>query len=188
MNQEPITCASALLVLLATACGDNNSNKPASDPSMSRTTSATPSSDTTTSPGSTYGSSPTQRNSTDPINTAPSDDAMQQRPGTTMQSNGSGSTTTTPSQTPSPPSDRNATAADQGNGAIDTKITADIRKAVMADGGLSVRAKNVTIITNGGRVVLRGTVNNASERKSIETKARAITGVSDVSNELEIKQ
>jgi len=78
------------------------------------------------------------------------------------------------------------TATDQGNNATDTKITADIRKAVVGDSALSMSAKNVTIITNGGRVVLRGNVGSATESKSIEAKARAVQGVSDVSNELQI--
>jgi osmotically-inducible protein OsmY len=77
---------------------------------------------------------------------------------------------------------------DQGNNAIDLKITQTIRKAVMADSTLSFTAKNVKIITSGAKVVLRGPVKTAQERASIEATARATAGVTDVDDQLEVKQ
>jgi BON domain len=50
-----------------------------------------------------------------------------------------------------------------------------------------VPANNVKIITNGAKVVLRGPVKSAQERASIEAKARATAGVTDVDNQLEVK-
>jgi hyperosmotically inducible periplasmic protein len=80
------------------------------------------------------------------------------------------------------------TPIDQGNNPADLKITQTIRKAVMADGTLSFTAKNVKIITRGAKVVLRGPVKTAQERASIEATARATAGVTDVDDELEVKQ
>jgi hyperosmotically inducible protein len=80
------------------------------------------------------------------------------------------------------------TPLDQGNNPTDLKITQTIRKAVMHDGSLSFTAKNVKIITSGAKVVLRGPVKSMEERADIEAKARATAGVTDVDDELEVKQ
>jgi len=87
--------------------------------------------------------------------------------------------------------DTNASALtpmDQNNNSADLKITQQIRQAVMADGSLSFTAKNVKIITQGGKVTLRGPVNNAQERSNIEAAARKIAGVTQVDNQLEVKK
>ncbi len=81
----------------------------------------------------------------------------------------------------------NPTPLDQSNASSDVAITAAVRRAVVGDGSLSFLAKNVKIITNGGHVVLRGPVKSAQERQEIEAKARAVNGVVDVDNQLEIK-
>jgi len=77
------------------------------------------------------------------------------------------------------------TPMDQGGG-DDRRVTADVRKAVVADGALSFTAKNVKIITVDGKVTLRGPVRSAAERASIEEKARAVIGVRAIDNQLEI--
>ena len=79
------------------------------------------------------------------------------------------------------------TPVDQGNSSAEVKITASIRKAIMADKSLSFTAKNVKIITNGTRVTLRGSVKTDAERRTIENAARATDGVTDVDNQLEVK-
>lgn len=101
--------------------------------------------------------------------------------------------TATPERTiaeplPSSGAPREATPLDQGNGTKDVSITAAIRRAVISDGSLSLRAKNVKIITNGGRVALRGEVKTEAERQRIEEKARAVDGVVDVDDRIEVKQ
>lgn len=78
------------------------------------------------------------------------------------------------------------TPMDQGGSEADRRITADIRQAVLAEKGLSVNAQNCKIITVNGVVTLRGPVTTAEERELIASKARAITGVVSVINELEI--
>jgi hypothetical protein len=79
------------------------------------------------------------------------------------------------------------TPIDQGGGAADIKITQRIRQAVMSDKTLSFTAKNVKIITVLGKVTLRGPVNSAQERDSIEIAARNVAGVTEVVNQLEVK-
>ncbi len=80
------------------------------------------------------------------------------------------------------------TPGDQGNNATDLKITQKIRQAVMADGSLSFTAKNVKIITQSGKVTLRGPVNSEDERSRIEAAARKVAGVAQVDNQLEVKK
>lgn len=80
------------------------------------------------------------------------------------------------------------TPIDQGNGETDLKITQKIRQAVVADDSLSVTAKNAKIITEGGKVTLRGPVDSARERSAIDAIARNVAGVSAVDNQLEVKK
>jgi len=58
------------------------------------------------------------------------------------------------------------TVEDQSQSADDIRITQTIRKALMADDSISFGAKNTAVITAGGRVTLRGRVNE-SERSAI---------------------
>ena len=80
------------------------------------------------------------------------------------------------------------TPLDQGNNAHDLEISQQIRKSVMGDKSLSFTAKNVKIITQGGKVTLRGPVKSAEERAAIEAFARKIAGPNNVDNQLEIKK
>jgi hyperosmotically inducible periplasmic protein len=80
------------------------------------------------------------------------------------------------------------TPMDQNNNQTDLKITQQIRQAVMADGSLSFTAKNVKIITQNGKVTLRGPVNSAQERSAIEAAARKVAGAEQVDNQLEVKK
>ena len=90
-----------------------------------------------------------------------------------------------PGDRPTPPAQR--TAGDQGQNADDVRITADIRRAIMEDKGMSVAAQNCTIVTDRGVVTLRGAVRSAEEKASIGTKAGAVAGVTRVDNQLEVK-
>jgi hypothetical protein len=53
-------------------------------------------------------------------------------------------------------SDSVPTAGDQKNNKTDVALTAQIRRALMDDRGLSIAAHNVRIITRNGEVTLRG--------------------------------
>ena len=61
------------------------------------------------------------------------------------------------------------------------------RSRHVADSALGYDAKNVKIVTEGGKVTLRGPVKSAAERSSIEAKAKAAAGINAVDNQLEIK-
>jgi len=76
---------------------------------------------------------------------------------------------------------------DQGNGASDINITAQIRRGIMDGEDFSVNAQNVKIITNKGQVTLRGPVNTAEEKRRIGVIANDIARVDNVSNQLDVK-
>jgi hyperosmotically inducible protein len=82
----------------------------------------------------------------------------------------------------------NLTALDQSNSASDVDITQAIRKEVIANDALSFNAKNVKIITVSGKVTLRGPVESAKESSAIEKSARAVPGVVQVDNQIEVKR
>ena len=79
------------------------------------------------------------------------------------------------------------TPLDQGNSKAEIAITASIRRGVMSDHTLSFTAKNVKIITVGTRVTLRGPVKSDAERTAIENLVRQTAGVTDVDDQLEVK-
>lgn len=81
----------------------------------------------------------------------------------------------------------NLTAFDQGNSAADIELTQRIRAELVGSTNLSMPAKNIKIISNNGLVTLRGPVNSADEKSSIEATAKNIAGDSKVDNQLEIK-
>lgn len=80
------------------------------------------------------------------------------------------------------------TPMDQNNNSTDLQITQKIRQSVMADGSLSFTAKNVKIITQNGKVTLRGPVNSPEERNAIDAAARKVAGSAQVDNQLEVKK
>jgi osmotically-inducible protein OsmY len=79
------------------------------------------------------------------------------------------------------------TPPDQSENASDLEISANIRKAIVADDSLSTNAHNVKIITSGGVVTLRGPVKNAQEKMAVEAKAKQVAGVQRVENFLDIE-
>ena len=80
------------------------------------------------------------------------------------------------------------TPVDQGGSEADRTMTQHIRQAVMKESSLSFTAKNVKIITVNGKVTLRGPVKTAGERATIEAAARKVVGVTQVENQLEVKE
>lgn len=78
------------------------------------------------------------------------------------------------------------TPVDQSENEADRKITQDIRAALTSDDSLSTDGKNVKVITSDGTVTLRGPVKSDKEKTQIEAKAKQITGVKRVENELEV--
>ena len=74
---------------------------------------------------------------------------------------------------------------DQKEDSGDIKTAADIRKRVV-DANMSTNANNVKIISQDGRVTLRGPVNSLQEKEKIEQIARDVAGASNVTSELEV--
>lgn len=79
-----------------------------------------------------------------------------------------------------------APTADQRMTSEDREITKKIRQAVHNDKSLSTYAHNVKIITQGGKVTLRGPVRSEEEKTNIAAKATAVAGDGNVDNQLEI--
>lgn len=84
--------------------------------------------------------------------------------------------------------DPNAPTADQQkNGKSDLDVTAEIRRAIVADKSLSMYAHNVKIIAENGMVTLKGPVRSDAEKATIEQKAVAVVGQAKVTNQIEVK-
>jgi hyperosmotically inducible protein len=84
---------------------------------------------------------------------------------------------------------RGAVTADQQRmNAADRKITAKIRRSIMADKSLSVYAHNVKIISQDGTVTLKGPVRSDGEVQSILSRATDVTGSADkVINQMSVE-
>ncbi len=78
------------------------------------------------------------------------------------------------------------TADDQKETAQDRKLSQLIRKSLTKDKGISTYGHNVKIISMNGAVTLRGPVRSEDEKAAIESKAKAVAGVSSVMNELTV--
>jgi hyperosmotically inducible protein len=79
------------------------------------------------------------------------------------------------------------TADQQKMNPSDRAITQKIRKAIHEDKNLSTYAHNIKIITQDGRVTLRGPVRSDDEKSNLEAKAASVAGQENVTNQLEVK-
>ena len=79
-----------------------------------------------------------------------------------------------------------ATADKQGQKSSDRRITQEIRRAITKDSELSMYARNVKIITQDGKVTLKGPVRTEKEKTSIEEIAALVAGKDKVTNEIQI--
>jgi hyperosmotically inducible periplasmic protein len=83
--------------------------------------------------------------------------------------------------------DRTSPTADQQKvNPTDRAITQKIRKAVHDDSSLSTYAHNIKIISQDGKVTLRGPVRSEDEKSNLQAKAVAVAGQENVTNQLEI--
>jgi osmotically-inducible protein OsmY len=101
-----------------------------------------------------------------------------------------GATAQEPDNTKVNKRDRNSSqpTADQAkNNLSDRQIMQNIRKAVMADKSLSTYGHNVKIISEHGKVTLKGPVHTDEESKNIEAKATEVAGTGNVTNQLSVK-
>jgi osmotically-inducible protein OsmY len=78
------------------------------------------------------------------------------------------------------------TADQQKINPSDRAITQKIRKAVHDDTSLSTYGHNIKIITQDGKVTLRGPVRSEEEKNKLQAKAVAVARAENVTNELEV--
>ena len=84
-------------------------------------------------------------------------------------------------------SDQTLTPEDQSQTKSDIELAAAVRRAVVAQSGLSIAGQNIKIITLNDRVTLRGPVKDDAERATIEKTVRQAAGKAHVDNQLEVK-
>lgn len=78
------------------------------------------------------------------------------------------------------------TADQQKMNSTDSTITQKIRKAIHQDKSLSTYAHNIKVISQDGKVTLRGPVRSEEEKSNLQAKAVAVAGEENVTNLLEI--
>jgi osmotically-inducible protein OsmY len=78
------------------------------------------------------------------------------------------------------------TAEKQKSGKDQVTVLAEIRKSIVAESGLSMDAKNVKILYSKGHVTLRGPVDSADEKATVERLAKQCDAVSSVKNLLTV--
>src|SRR6201987_5360492 len=82
---------------------------------------------------------------------------------------------------------KGATTADQQKmNAADRNITKEIRSSIMKDKSLSTYAHNIKVITQDGKVTLKGPVRSEDEKAAIESNSVAIAGANNVTSQLEV--
>ncbi len=78
------------------------------------------------------------------------------------------------------------TADQQKSAKGDRELTQKIRRAITSDKQMSTYARNVKIITQGGKVTLKGPVRSEEEKQAIEDKATEVAGQGNVTNDINI--
>ena len=78
------------------------------------------------------------------------------------------------------------TADQQKMSPADRELAKKIRASVNSDKSLSTYAHNIKIISQDGKVTLRGPVRSQDEKAAIESKAAAIAGPNSVTNMLDV--
>lgn len=80
------------------------------------------------------------------------------------------------------------TAEDQSNEPGDLDATAKVRRKIVAHDDLSFAAKNIRVITHGGKVTLTGEVASEEEMETIVKIAQDELGESQVTNNLTVRE
>jgi hyperosmotically inducible protein len=78
------------------------------------------------------------------------------------------------------------TADQQKMNPSDRAVTQKIRKAIHEDQSLSTYAHNIKVITQDGKVTLRGPVRSEEEKSNLEAKAASVAGQENVTNQLDV--
>lgn len=82
--------------------------------------------------------------------------------------------------------DASVTPTTQSNESSAVDLVARVRKAIVGDDSLSMKAHNVKIVANQGVVTLRGPVASAQEKARVEAAAARVRGVVRVDDQLDI--
>jgi hyperosmotically inducible periplasmic protein len=69
----------------------------------------------------------------------------------------------------------------------DRDIMQKIRKSIMDDKSLSTYAHNVKIVSQNGKVTLKGPVRSEEEKKTVEQKATDVAGAGNVTDQMTVK-
>jgi hyperosmotically inducible protein len=80
-----------------------------------------------------------------------------------------------------------ATADRAKDNTNDREIMQKIRKSIVDDKSLSTYAHNVKIVSQHGKVTLKGPVRSDEEKKAVESKAADVAGAGNVTNQLSVK-
>jgi osmotically-inducible protein OsmY len=80
------------------------------------------------------------------------------------------------------------TADQQRENRSDRDITQEIRKAIHDDKNLSTYGCNVKVVTDHGRVILRGPVRSEDEKNNVQAKAESIAGREHVDNQITVAE
>jgi hyperosmotically inducible protein len=78
------------------------------------------------------------------------------------------------------------TADQQKMNPSDRAITQKIRRAIHEDSSLSTYAHNIKVITQDGKVTLRGPVRSEDEKANLEAKAVGVAGQDNVIDHLQV--
>jgi hyperosmotically inducible protein len=93
---------------------------------------------------------------------------------------------TTPDNTKTNKDQAGPTADQQKMNPSDRAVTQKIRKAIHEDQSLSSYAHNIKVITQDGKVTLRGPVRSEEEKSNLEAKAVSVAGQENVTDQLEV--
>ena len=95
-------------------------------------------------------------------------------------------TQTAPDNTKMNKDQSSPTADQQKVNSSDRATTQKIRKAIHDDKALSTYAHNIKVITQDGKVTLRGPVGSEEEKSAIQAKAVGVVGQENVTNQIEV--
>jgi len=78
------------------------------------------------------------------------------------------------------------TADQQKMSPTDRELTRKIRAALHQDKSMSIYAHNIKIITQDGKVTLKGPVRTEKEKADVEAKAASVAGATNVTSQIEV--
>jgi hyperosmotically inducible protein len=78
------------------------------------------------------------------------------------------------------------TADQQKNNKSDLETSRQIRRAIIADKSLSTYAHNIKIVTQQGKVTLRGPVRTEAEKEAVQAKATEVAGAGNVTSAITV--